>query len=747
MDKRCAMVWTYWRLTAAVACVAMGTEAFAQTTPKLMIDMPDKVRECDIVQATVEGEQVGAAKEVEWEYEGALNLVRWTPEMGSKTAVSRALQFWCWNGAFTNVYSATIRASIIGADGQRLARANRQILICPAYITSSAPSGWRREGGVRSFTVTRKLFKETTTSKKGDRSCGGIVTVGMNDTTLGRTELKKSVESYGKSLGVRGAGWVVREYNSESGFSGYRGQNAEPLLFPDSGPSYSHLTMIRAQKGGVVIMIEGSASAFGARDYIGSFVSGYKLVYDDSEWLKANGARIQNEVDTIIDSLALQYCTEGSIPSLDSPKDVGEPKVVQVQPPSNPGDAERLWTEAKKAYEGGDLDTAEAKGGESVALSAVSNRVAFVQNLRKANQLWKEGQTLERQNKLKEALAKYKESIKLAASKERLKLVDELERRLSHDGSHPNLAGKWESYQERRKVADCEILQQGSALTFIVRGGTPQEQRSSGQFAGADKVMATDWRSTEGLVSKDAARIDWDDSYWIRVAPTTPPVIDLNGPWVAYQLNKKVGDCRIQQDGRGLTFTIREQVTYHGRLLDGDTTTVVLKDGTQELSGTICDGGNRIAWVDSEWVRNGARPTGIGPGTQTGGPDGGSNTGTTDGQNGANDKQPTQEQLQYVGGFAGRWSSNWGVMTLQVSGVTVTGEYTHDKGRIEATLGADGKTMAGTWSEAPDYRPPGNAGKVTLELSSDGNSLQGRWGYGDSLSGNWTGTRIKDTLQ
>ena len=99
-------------------------------------------------------------------------------------------------------------------------------------------------------------------------------------------------------------------------------------------------------------------------------------------------------------------------------------------------------------------------------------------------------------------------------------------------------------------------------------------------------------------------------------------------------------------------------------------------------------------------------------------------------------------QAAYVNGFAGNWDTNWGDMTCSVSGQTVKCNYTHDSGKIEATLSADGVTMEGTWSESPTYLPPDDAGRVTFTLSADDNSISGYWWYGqDQGGGSWTGTR------
>jgi hypothetical protein len=96
----------------------------------------------------------------------------------------------------------------------------------------------------------------------------------------------------------------------------------------------------------------------------------------------------------------------------------------------------------------------------------------------------------------------------------------------------------------------------------------------------------------------------------------------------------------------------------------------------------------------------------------------------------------------YVSGFAGSWDTNWGVMTCSVDGQMVNCNYTHDTGKLEATLDLDGTTMTGSWSEAPSYQPPMDGGRVTFSLSADGNTISGHWWYGQNEEGGpWTGTR------
>ena len=88
--------------------------------------------------------------------------------------------------------------------------------------------------------------------------------------------------------------------------------------------------------------------------------------------------------------------------------------------------------------------------------------------------------------------------------------------------------------------------------------------------------------------------------------------------------------------------------------------------------------------------------------------------------------------------FDGSWDTDWwGRLNLTISGNTVSGTYEESAGRVSGTLSADGKTIDGWWSEAPDYDPPASAGRFVLTLSADAQSFTGWF-----LFGNYT----KDTF-
>ena len=94
------------------------------------------------------------------------------------------------------------------------------------------------------------------------------------------------------------------------------------------------------------------------------------------------------------------------------------------------------------------------------------------------------------------------------------------------------------------------------------------------------------------------------------------------------------------------------------------------------------------------------------------------------------------------GTFAGQWDTSFGALTLTLAGNRATGTYVSEDGKIRGTVSADGKTLTGSWSEAPSYQPPQDAGRFIFKLSADGNSFTGTWGYGDGGQGSgWSGTR------
>jgi len=94
--------------------------------------------------------------------------------------------------------------------------------------------------------------------------------------------------------------------------------------------------------------------------------------------------------------------------------------------------------------------------------------------------------------------------------------------------------------------------------------------------------------------------------------------------------------------------------------------------------------------------------------------------------------------------WEGDWKTEqWGKLYLFQEGNKVTGEYEHDNGKLVGAV--SGGTLTGTWSEAPSYSPPDDAGDVELTMAPGGNSFTGRWRYGSSgdWDGTWNGVRIR----
>lgn len=94
-----------------------------------------------------------------------------------------------------------------------------------------------------------------------------------------------------------------------------------------------------------------------------------------------------------------------------------------------------------------------------------------------------------------------------------------------------------------------------------------------------------------------------------------------------------------------------------------------------------------------------------------------------------------------AGNFAGTWScpGPWGTLTITQSGSAVTGNYTHDAGRLEGTV--SGNTITARWSESPTYAGPRDAGPANATLSADGRSFSGSWAYDGGSGGSWTCSR------
>jgi hypothetical protein len=90
--------------------------------------------------------------------------------------------------------------------------------------------------------------------------------------------------------------------------------------------------------------------------------------------------------------------------------------------------------------------------------------------------------------------------------------------------------------------------------------------------------------------------------------------------------------------------------------------------------------------------------------------------------------------------WSGTWNTDFGPMTLNVSGNNVTGTYVANSGKLTGTI--SGNTINGTWSELPTYAAPDHAGDFQFTLSSAGGGFSGQWRYGSSGDwSSWNGTK------
>lgn len=85
--------------------------------------------------------------------------------------------------------------------------------------------------------------------------------------------------------------------------------------------------------------------------------------------------------------------------------------------------------------------------------------------------------------------------------------------------------------------------------------------------------------------------------------------------------------------------------------------------------------------------------------------------------------------------WTGVWNTTCGRLELRQSEQDVIGSYDYDQGRFVGAITETG--LVGTWSEAPTYLPPDDAGEAVLNFTDDCNGFEGRWRYG-SFGPWWT---------
>jgi hypothetical protein len=93
----------------------------------------------------------------------------------------------------------------------------------------------------------------------------------------------------------------------------------------------------------------------------------------------------------------------------------------------------------------------------------------------------------------------------------------------------------------------------------------------------------------------------------------------------------------------------------------------------------------------------------------------------------------------------GNWNTDWGMMLLSQNGNQITGNYEYEDGTIEGTV--SGNTVTGTWSKAPSYSEPDDAGTFEFIMASDWMSFNGNWKYSAcGWSGDWDGILIEPDI-
>ncbi|HJZ84774.1 MAG TPA: hypothetical protein VKN99_06355 [Polyangia bacterium] len=89
--------------------------------------------------------------------------------------------------------------------------------------------------------------------------------------------------------------------------------------------------------------------------------------------------------------------------------------------------------------------------------------------------------------------------------------------------------------------------------------------------------------------------------------------------------------------------------------------------------------------------------------------------------------------------FDGRWDSNFHEMSLHQQGTKVWGTVNYRDGALEGTL--DGDVLRFQWHQRENRQH----GRGYLQMSADGQHLEGRWGYdtSDDDGGRWWADRAE----
>jgi hypothetical protein len=91
--------------------------------------------------------------------------------------------------------------------------------------------------------------------------------------------------------------------------------------------------------------------------------------------------------------------------------------------------------------------------------------------------------------------------------------------------------------------------------------------------------------------------------------------------------------------------------------------------------------------------------------------------------------------------FQGVWDSTWGKLELRQEGKKVSGTFTgYREGGLTGELEGD------VWNFIWDQRKPTSHGHGFMQISPDGQHIEGRWGYlkDDAEGGRWAADRMSD---
>jgi hypothetical protein len=105
-------------------------------------------------------------------------------------------------------------------------------------------------------------------------------------------------------------------------------------------------------------------------------------------------------------------------------------------------------------------------------------------------------------------------------------------------------------------------------------------------------------------------------------------------------------------------------------------------------------------------------------------------------------ERPRPRPLPASVSFAGTWESTWGKLILRQDGKYVHGTFTgYREGGVSGELDGD------VWRFVWDQLRPHSHGRGFMQLSPDGQHLEGRWGYlkDDLDGGRWAADRESDS--